>query len=93
MTVTDLFRNIPVRKQFFENTRKATEELKKLEKIVKLLSVIHPKLRVTIANNKCLIWQKTSVNSLRLSLMQVYPNVVLKNLVDFSTSYNEVIIF
>lgn len=66
------------------------EELKKIEKVIKLLSVIHPKLRVTIAHNKCLIWHKTSVCTLKQSLMQIYPHVVLKNLEYFINSFNEV---
>ncbi len=90
VTTTNLFRNVPVRKQFFENTRKGSEELKKIEETVKLLSVIQPKLRITLAHNRCLIWQKTSVYTLRQSLMQVYPHVVQKNLVEFSTKFGEV---
>lgn len=90
VSVTNLFKNVPVRRQYYENTRQATAELKRTEKIVKLLSVIHPKLRVTIAHNKCLIWQKTAVFSLRQSLMQVYPHVVLKNLVEYKSTLDDV---
>ena len=87
VTVTNLFKNIPVRRQFYEGSRKAAEELKRIEKVVKHLSIIHPKLRVTLAHNKCLIWHKTSVYSLRQSLMQVFPNAILKNLKDVCCSF------
>ncbi|XP_065214466.1 PMS1 protein homolog 1-like [Planococcus citri] len=90
ITATNLFKNIPVRRQFYESTRKAAEELKKVEKVVKHLSIIHPKLRVTLAHNKCLIWHKTSVYSVRQSLMQVYPSAVLKNLKDVQCSFGNI---
>lgn len=93
ISVSNLFKNVPVRRQFYEYTRKATEELKKIEKIVKILSVIHPKLRVTISHNKCLIWHKTAVTTLKQSLMQMYPHVVLKNLEYFAHSSDNVIFF
>lgn len=90
VTVTNLFKNVPVRKQYYENSRKGTEELKKIEKVVKQFSIIHPKLRVTLAHNKCLIWHKTSVYSLRQSLMQVYPHAVLKQMEDVSCELENV---
>lgn len=81
---------MPVRKQFYENSRKASDELKKIEKTVKLLSIIHPKLRVTLVHNKCLIWNKTSVASLRQSLLQVYASNIVKNLEDVTCNLQRV---
>lgn len=78
--MTELFKNIPVRKQFLSNSKRAADELKKLEKTVKSLAMIHPRLRVTLVHNKFLIWQKTSVNNLRQSVMQVVSLHTVKQL-------------
>ncbi|RZF47349.1 hypothetical protein LSTR_LSTR012853 [Laodelphax striatellus] len=72
VTVTDLFKNLPVRRQVMSCTKRMNEELKKVENVVKSLSVINPGVRVSLAHNKCLIWQKTAVKDLRLSVMQVF---------------------
>ena len=82
-----------MRRQYYDNVRKASEELKKIEKVAKTLSVIHPRLRVTISHNKCLIWHKTAVSTLKQSLMQMYQHVVLKNLEYFSHSIDNVVLF
>lgn len=68
--------------------KKAQEELRNVEQAVKSFAVIHPNLRVTLAHNKCLIWQKTSVANLKLAFLQVASSAVVKNL-DFLDYKNE----
>uniref|UniRef100_A0A1B6CZP1 DNA mismatch repair protein S5 domain-containing protein n=1 Tax=Clastoptera arizonana TaxID=38151 RepID=A0A1B6CZP1_9HEMI len=80
VTVTDLFKCLPVRKQLMSSSRRSSEELKKVENIVKSLAVIHPKLRVTLTHNKFLIWQKISVSNLLQSVRQILPQSVVKQL-------------
>lgn len=80
VTVTDLFKFLPVRKQLMSSSRRASEELKKVETVVKSLALIHPKLRVTLVHNKFMIWQKTSVSNLRLSVSQVVSQSIVKQL-------------
>ncbi|XP_072152605.1 uncharacterized protein [Bemisia tabaci] len=85
---TGLFKSLPVRKQIMSKNKKAQEELRNVEQAVKSFAVIHPNLRVTLAHNKCLIWQKTSVANLKLAFLQVASSAVVKNL-DFLDYKNE----
>jgi len=71
VTVSGLFRNIPVRRNYLNSGRCAAEELKQVDNIVNSLAVIHPSLRVSFCHNTCLLWQKSACTSLCLSLMQV----------------------
>lgn len=80
VAVTELFKNLPVRRQFMSNSRRSAEELNKVEKIVKSLAMIHPRLRVSLVHNKFLIWQKSSVANLRQSVMQVISLSLVKQL-------------
>ncbi|KAG8252495.1 ATP-binding mismatch repair protein [Homalodisca vitripennis] len=80
ITVTALFKNLPVRRQLMSNAKRAAEELKKVEKVVKSLAVVHPRLRVTLVHNKFLIWQKVSVANLRQSVMQILSLSIVKQL-------------
>ena len=43
-----------------------------------------------MSHNKCLIWHKTAVTTLKQSLSQMYPHVVLKNLEYFSHAVDDV---
>jgi len=54
-----------VRRQYFSQSKRAKEELRQVENIVKILGVINPSVRFTLHHNKCMIWQKTSVTELR----------------------------
>lgn len=80
VAVTELFKTLPVRRQFMSNARRTAEELSKVEKIIKSLAMVHPRLRVSLVHNKFLIWQKSSVANLRQSVMQVVSLSVVKQL-------------
>lgn len=84
-----LFRNLPVRRQFLTSGRRKSEEIKKVESIVKSLAIIHPRLRLTFAHNKFLIWQKNSVSNLKQSLAQAIPPTIISQLDTFHYSNEE----
>jgi hypothetical protein len=67
--------------------------MKKTEAIVKCLAVIHPRVRVTLVHNKCCIWQKNQVPSLRQSLVQMVPPTMVKQLHDLVYEDGKVYIF
>ncbi|XP_069679500.1 PMS1 protein homolog 1-like isoform X2 [Periplaneta americana] len=69
-----------VRKQYLSSGRRAAEELKRAENVVKSLAVIHPDLRLTFCHNKNLLWQKSSCTTLQQSLMQVVGHSVSSKL-------------
>ncbi|KDR06590.1 hypothetical protein L798_03564, partial [Zootermopsis nevadensis] len=80
VTVSGLFRKVPVRKNYLNSGRRAAEELKRVDNIVKSLAVIHPGLRVTFRHNKCLLWQKSACSTLCQSLMQIVGHFVSSKL-------------
>ncbi|XP_049960832.1 PMS1 protein homolog 1-like [Schistocerca serialis cubense] len=80
IVVTDLFKNLPVRKQYLSNSRNAAEDIRRTEQIVKSIAVIHPEVRITFCHNKCSLWQKPVVATLQESYMQIFGYSISSNL-------------
>ncbi|XP_036401175.1 PMS1 protein homolog 1 isoform X2 [Megalops cyprinoides] len=53
--VLKLFKNLPVRRQFYSNTRKCKDELKKVQDLLMAYAIIKPELRLTYTHNKITI--------------------------------------
>ncbi|XP_041056138.1 PMS1 protein homolog 1 isoform X2 [Carcharodon carcharias] len=52
VTVLKLFKNIPVRKQFYFTAKKCKEELKKVQDLLMAYGIIKPDLRIVFTHNK-----------------------------------------
>uniref|UniRef100_A0A8C3V2K2 PMS1 homolog 1, mismatch repair system component n=1 Tax=Catharus ustulatus TaxID=91951 RepID=A0A8C3V2K2_CATUS len=52
VTVLNLFKNLPVRKQFYSTNRKCKEELKKVQDLLTAYGIIKPDLRIALTHNK-----------------------------------------
>uniref|UniRef100_A0AAY4EHX8 HMG box domain-containing protein n=1 Tax=Denticeps clupeoides TaxID=299321 RepID=A0AAY4EHX8_9TELE len=50
-----LFKNLPVRRQYYSNTKKCKEEMKKVQDLLMAYAVVKPGLRVTLTHNKITI--------------------------------------
>uniref|UniRef100_A0A8C7PXK7 PMS1 homolog 1, mismatch repair system component n=1 Tax=Oncorhynchus mykiss TaxID=8022 RepID=A0A8C7PXK7_ONCMY len=50
-----LFKNLPVRRQYYANTKKCKEELKKVQDLLMAYAIIKPELRLTLTHNKIVI--------------------------------------
>lgn len=74
---TNLFKNLPVRKQFSSNNKKCKDELKKVEDLVMAYSLIHPALRISLRHNKVVVWQKNKVSNHRTALLSVFGTALL----------------
>ena len=74
---TNLFKNLPVRKQFSSNSKKCKEELKRVEDLVMAYALIHPTLRITLRHNKAVVWQKSKVADQRTALLSVFGTSLL----------------
>ncbi|XP_032549839.1 PMS1 protein homolog 1 isoform X2 [Chiroxiphia lanceolata] len=83
VTVLDLFKNLPVRKQFYSTSRKCKEELKKVQDLLTAYGIIKPDLRVTLIHNKAVIWQKTRVSDHKMACMSVLGTAVMGSMVPF----------
>lgn len=68
----NIFRNLPVRKQFYGSAKKCKEELKNIEDLLMAYGLINPVLRVTLRNNKNLVWQKNKSCDVKTALMDVF---------------------
>ncbi len=55
--VNQLFKNLPVRKQFYNTTKKKRDEVKKVEDLVTSFSVVRHDVRFTLRHNKEILCQ------------------------------------
>uniref|UniRef100_A0A803Y7X9 PMS1 homolog 1, mismatch repair system component n=1 Tax=Meleagris gallopavo TaxID=9103 RepID=A0A803Y7X9_MELGA len=80
VTVLKLFKNLPVRKQFYSTNKKCKEELKKVQDLLIAYGIIKPELRITFVHNKAAIWQKNRVSDHKMACMSVLGTAVMGNL-------------
>lgn len=90
VSVCNIFRNLPVRKQFYSSSKKMADELRRIEYLVKCYSIIHPLLRVTLFHNKCLVWQKSAVDRIIQGIMQAFGHNIATQIQDLSWTSEEV---
>ncbi|XP_070588036.1 PMS1 protein homolog 1 isoform X1 [Erythrolamprus reginae] len=83
VTVQKLFKNLPVRKQFYSTDKKCKEEIKKTQKLLMAYGIIKPELRIMFTHNKTIIWQKNRVLDHKMAFMEVVGPAVMKNMVPF----------
>ncbi|KAM8855680.1 PMS1 protein homolog 1 [Spinachia spinachia] len=69
VSVLKLFKNIPVRRQYYSSTKKCKEELKKIQDLLMAYAIIKPELRLTLIHNKVVVWQKATVADHRSALL------------------------
>ena len=72
VVAANLFKNLPVRRQFYNTARKQKEELKRVEDLVVTYGIIYPRVRFELRHNKCVIWQKGAVIDHREALLAVW---------------------
>ncbi|XP_067405121.1 PMS1 protein homolog 1 isoform X1 [Emydura macquarii macquarii] len=83
VTALKLFKNLPVRKQFYSTSKKCKEELKKIQDLLMAYGIIKPELRIIFTHNKAVIWQKTRVSDHRMSFLSVLGTAVMGSMVPF----------
>ncbi|KAI7808549.1 PMS1 protein-like protein 1 [Triplophysa rosa] len=77
---SNLFKNLPVRRQYYSNTKKCKEELKRVQNLLMAYAVVKPELRITLSHNKAVVWQKSRVSDHRAALMAVLGAACVANL-------------
>uniref|UniRef100_A0A4W3JVK8 PMS1 homolog 1, mismatch repair system component n=1 Tax=Callorhinchus milii TaxID=7868 RepID=A0A4W3JVK8_CALMI len=93
VTVLRLFKNIPVRKQFYSTAKKCKEELKKIQDLLMAYSIIKPELRIVFTHNKAIVWQKAKVSDHKKALLTVLGTAVMVSMVPFQHHEQEPEIF
>uniref|UniRef100_UPI003AAF6BE3 PMS1 protein homolog 1 n=1 Tax=Centroberyx gerrardi TaxID=166262 RepID=UPI003AAF6BE3 len=78
--VLKLFKNLPVRRQYYASTKKCKEELKKVQDLLMAYAVIKPDLRLTLTHNKVAVWQKAKAADHRSALIATLGPSAVANL-------------
>ncbi|XP_060034263.1 PMS1 protein homolog 1 [Erinaceus europaeus] len=89
VTALKLFKNLPVRKQFYSTAKKCKDELKKVQDLLTCYGVLKPGLRVVFIHNRAIIWQKTRVSDHKVALTSVLGTAVMSNMEPFQYSTEE----
>ncbi|XP_051046081.1 PMS1 protein homolog 1 isoform X1 [Phodopus roborovskii] len=79
VTALKLFKNLPVRKQFYSTAKKCKDELKNVQDLLISYGVLKPDIRIVFVHNKAVIWQKSRVSDHRMALMSVLGTAVMGN--------------
>lgn len=80
VSVAKLFKNLPVRRQYYSSTKKCKEELKKVQDLLMSYAIIKPELRLVLVHNKVVVWQKSKVADHRSALLATLGSAALANL-------------
>ncbi|KAM5324329.1 PMS1 protein homolog 1 isoform 2-T3 [Glossophaga mutica] len=83
VTAFRLFKNLPVRKQFYSTAKKCKDEIKKVLDLLISYGILKPDLRILFIHNKAVIWQKTRVSDHKMALMSVLGTAVMGNMESF----------
>jgi DNA mismatch repair protein PMS1 len=91
--ILNLFKNLPVRKQIYNSKKHCTNDLRRIENIVKSLAAIQQNIRVSLVHNKSVLWQMTPVNDLTVTFGQIWSSSMTKYVKQLSFSNEEVSFF
>ncbi|XP_004385641.1 PMS1 protein homolog 1 [Trichechus manatus latirostris] len=80
VTALRLFKNLPVRKQFYSTAKKCKEEIKKVQDLLISYGILKPYLRIIFIHNKAVIWQKSRVSDHKMALMSILGTAIMGNM-------------
>lgn len=80
VSVSNLFKNIPVRRQYFRNAKWCREELRKVEGVMLAFGIAHPGVRFTLKHNKNVIWQKVQTSDFKANVTLVLGTTTMQQL-------------
>ncbi|XP_077010546.1 PMS1 protein homolog 1 isoform X2 [Tamandua tetradactyla] len=83
VTALRLFKNLPVRKQFYSTSKKCKDEIKKVQDLLISYGILKPDLRIVFIHNKAVIWQKSRVSDHKMALMSVLGTAIMGNMEPF----------
>ena len=75
-----MFKNLPVRKHYYNTNKKKKEELKKIEDLLMSFGVICPHVRLTLRHNKETVWQKSVMPDMKSAVLSVLGRQVANQL-------------
>ncbi|KAL4222300.1 ATP-binding mismatch repair protein [Mactra antiquata] len=82
ISATNLFKNVPVRRQFYNSVKKKKDELRKVEDLLMIYGVVRPDVRFILKNNKDVIWQKTKMADAKSVLNNIFGSKTVSKMVE-----------
>ncbi|XP_044160289.1 PMS1 protein homolog 1 isoform X2 [Bufo gargarizans] len=83
VSVMKLFKNLPVRKQYYSTAKNFKEELKKIQDLLISYGLIKPDVRIVLVHNKVIVWQKNKVSNHKMALISVLGTTVMNAMTPF----------
>ncbi|KAM9710919.1 PMS1 protein homolog 1 isoform 1-T3 [Menidia menidia] len=80
VSVMKLFKNLPVRRQYYSSTKRCKEELKKVQDLLMAFAIVKPELRLVLVHNKVVLWQKARAVDSRSALLATLGPGAVANL-------------
>ncbi|XP_061579843.1 LOW QUALITY PROTEIN: PMS1 protein homolog 1 [Cololabis saira] len=80
VSVMKLFKNLPVRRQYYSSTKKCKDELKKMQDLLMAYAILKPELRLMLVHNKVVLWQKARAADTRSVLLATLGSTTVANL-------------
>ncbi|XP_028291694.1 PMS1 protein homolog 1 isoform X2 [Gouania willdenowi] len=93
VSVVKLFKNLPVRRQYYSSIKKCKDELKKVQDLLVAYAIIKPELRLVLVHNKVVVWQKAKVPDNRSALLATLGPGIVANLLHCEHCHQEPEIF
>ena len=75
VSCSNLFKNLPVRKQMLSNAKKKRESLRHVEQLVTAFAIIRPDVRFSLRHEKEILWQVRHAEVRRKVRFIVYINI------------------
>ena len=80
VTATQIFKSVPVRKQYYSSIKRRRDELKKVEELLRSFGAICPNVRLSLYHNKSNIWQKNKVANHKVALINMWGSSVMSQM-------------
>ncbi|XP_053554589.1 PMS1 protein homolog 1 isoform X2 [Bombina bombina] len=93
VSVVKLFKNLPVRKQYYSTAKKCKEEIKKIQDLLMAYGIIKPDLRIVFTHNKTTLWQKSKMSDHKMAFMSVLGTAIMNSMNSFQHESDDPEIF
>ena len=96
VVVSQLFHNVPVRKQYFQTPKRKKDEIIKVEDLLLNYGLIHPELHLSFHNDHRLVWQKSRAADFNKNILQTLGHSISSHMEfihDETTVYSLLIYF
>ncbi|GFO50364.1 pms1 protein-like protein 1 [Plakobranchus ocellatus] len=90
VTARHLFKNLPVRKQYYKTSQRRKEDLRKIEDLLVAFSIIKPNLRLTLKHGSDVIFQKLHMPDCISTLDSVLGRHISKQLLFREQSLSDI---